>query len=185
VNVFRGYCRLQKYGEDTRGRNGTCPGERIYKISHRVAGRYSGRHTILFFDGTSENVGYVLGVSGGEIITESYEAPVRFEENGNHVVHAVWHKEGADIEKYNSIDEIKNDPNGRVVEWNVYVLDKDSTLDDIRQVIDDLIRIGTVAWAGKELRNMLKDRMSDRGDDADSTEEDSSDDFQEVLTNFE
>lgn len=137
------------------------------------------------FDGTSENVGYVFGVSGGENVTESYEAPVRFEENGNHVVHAVWHKEGADMEKYDSIDEIRNDPKGRVVEWNVYVLDEDSTLDDIRQVIDDLIRIGTVAWAGKELRNMLKDRVSDRGDDADSTEEDSADDFQEVLTNFE
>ena len=137
------------------------------------------------FNGTSENVGDVFGVSGGENVTESYQAPVHFEENGNHVVHAVWHTEGADMMKYNSIDEIRNDPKGRVVEWSVYVLDEDSDLDDVRQVIDDLIRVGTVAWAGKELRNMLKDRMSDSGDDSDCAEEDSTDDFQEVLTNFE
>lgn len=137
------------------------------------------------FDGSSENVGDLFGVSGGENVTESYQAPVRFEESGKHVVHAVWHTEAADMDKYDSIDEIRNDPKGRVVEWIVYVIDKDSTLDDIREVIDDLIRVGTVAWAGKELRNMLKDRMSDSGDDTDSTEEDSADDFQEVLTNFE
>lgn len=140
---------------------------------------------VFLLDGSSENVGNVFGVDGGENVTESYEASVRFEKDGNHVVHTVWHTEDVDIEEFNSIDEISNDLKGRVVEWNVYVLDEDSTLDDIRQVIDDLTRIGTVAWAGKELRNLLKDKMSDAGDDADCTEEDSADDFQEVLTNFE
>ena len=136
-------------------------------------------------DGSTENVGNVLGVGGGENVTESYEAPVRFEESGDRVVHTVWHTEGTDIEEFNSIDEIRNDPKGKVVEWNVYVVDEDSTLDDLRQVIDDLTRMGTVAWAGKELRNKLKDKTFDRENDSDRTEEDSADDFQEVLTNFE
>lgn len=135
-------------------------------------------------DGSSENVGHIFGVDGGESVTESYEATVRFEENGDHVVHTVWHTEGIDIEKFDSIDKIRNDPKGRVVEWSVYVLNEDSTIDDVRQVIDDLTRIGTVAWVGKELKNMIKDRISESGDN-DCTEEDSADDFQEVLTNFE
>lgn len=136
-------------------------------------------------DGSSENVGDVFGVTGGESVTESYQAPVRFEETGSHVVHIIWNTEGENLEEYDSIDEIRSDPNGCVIEWSVYVLDEDSTLDDIRQVIDDITRAGTVIWAEKKLKNLIKDRLSESEEDGSSSEEESTDEFQEVLTNFE
>lgn len=144
---------------------------------------------VFLLNGSTDAVGDTLGFQPRENPTTSFSTSVHLEETGDHIAHAIWATDGQlNLKTFETLDEIRREDRFKVVEWEIHVFPELATLDDIRQVIDDLIRVGTVAWAGKALLEKLdaitfseEDSSNDEGVDEDGKDEY----FQEVLSNFE
>jgi len=147
------------------------------------------QNPVFLFNGSTEYVGQVMGAHLKNQPGASYSTSVSLEESGDHVAHAIWTPKGElNLENIDVIDEVRSAEQYEMVEWTIHVLPQSSTLDDVRQVIDDLTRAGTVAWVGKTLLEKINDWTSDEKDEEDSdgkAEIDDKDQFQEVLSNYE
>lgn len=139
---------------------------------------------IFLLDGSTEYTGHTLGFEPENYPTTSYSTSVHLEEPVDHVAHAIWATEDElGLDRFETIEEIKSENWLKVVEWEIHVFPESSTIDDIRQLIDDMIRVGTMAWAGEKLLKKINKRRSDnQGEEGD---EDGEDHFQETLSNVE
>lgn len=148
---------------------------------------------IFLLNGSTEAVGDVLGVTFENSPNDSYTTSVHLEEPGDHIATAVWATKGdLNLERFETWEEIDQCERLETAGWKVHVFPQSSTLDDLRQFIDDMARVGTVAWVGQELLERINEWRSndtepeDYADSMDDENENGDEEhFQKVLTNYD
>lgn len=135
-------------------------------------------------NGNTEHVGHKIGFRPEQHPTTSFSTTIEVPSTGEHVAHGIWAPDGeTDLSEFETLQEIDNDPGYANMEWKIHGVSESDTLDDIRTLIDDLTRAGTLVYGGKKLIEKIRNRYGESlpEDEKEAEEEDY---FQESISNY-